>query len=368
MKIALFSPFCSQNYGTVLQAFALSKILRDRGHSCEYIQWIYYEPTFWGKVKFFLHHPQYIFLRMQNRKLMSQDLSYSFLNENRYAQIVKENQKFCAKNIPHTKHQITIDKLHRLEPAYDLFLVGSDQTWSPNALYQYSPYYLSFIKNPLKKASYASSIGTLNVSISFQKHLKKYLKSFRCLACREHTNTKLLQNLLNRSVANVLDPTLLLGKNEWIPYFSKVEQVASKYILAYILGEKQVIRDYAENLGKVLGMPVYYILTRPIYEKEKNVLDNIGVQEFLWLIANAEYVITDSFHATIFSINFERKFISFDKHPSINSYDNGRLQEILNDLGLSSHYHTDSNVEFPELIDYESVNKLLKIITDALTF
>lgn len=361
MKIALFSPFCSQNYGTVLQAFSLSKILMDKGHSCNYIQWNYYNLTFWGRVKFLLNHPLYIYLRKQNIKLRSKDLSYSFLREERYSQIIKKNEQFCVNNIPHTKQKIAIDELSKIESEYDLFIVGSDQTWSPNALYQYSPYYLSFIKDNQKKASYASSIGTLKVPSSFQKHLKKELRSFRHLSCRENTNTILLEKLLGRSVTNVLDPTLLLKQNEWAPYFTRVETIAPKYILAYILGEKPEIRKYAEKLGQLLGIPVYYILTRPNYENEKNVLDNIGVQEFLWLIANAEYIVTDSFHATIFSINFERNFISFDKHSSNNSYDNGRLQEILNDLGLLSHYHDDNNMELPESINYKSVNKLLDI-------
>ena len=103
MKIALFSPFCSQNYGTVLQAFSLSKILMDKGHSCNYIQWNYYNLTFWGRVKFLLNHPLYIYLRKQNIKLRSKDLSYSFLREERYSQIIKKNEQFCANNIPHTK-------------------------------------------------------------------------------------------------------------------------------------------------------------------------------------------------------------------------------------------------------------------------
>ena len=79
MKIALFSPFCSQNYGTVLQAFALAKVLKSLGHECEYIDWCYYKLSKWHRLKFILRHPLFVFYYKKNQKHRSKDLSYSYV-------------------------------------------------------------------------------------------------------------------------------------------------------------------------------------------------------------------------------------------------------------------------------------------------
>lgn len=359
MKIALFSPFCSQNYGTVLQAFSLAKVLNSFGHECEYIDWCYYKLSKWERIKFVIRHPLYIYYLKRNLRHNSKDLSYFFLNKSPYTIITKKNRLFCDKNIPHTSSKYTIDELCNLEKKYDKFIVGSDQTWCPDALYQYSPYYLSFIKDTKKKMSYACSMGTVNLPYPFQQFLKKELSSFHKLSCREQTNTALLSTLLNKSVTCVLDPTLLLNKENWSDYFLPIENIPKKYILCYILGEKKCISEYAEKLGKKRSLPVYYILTRPTYADRKNVLECVGCQEFLWLIANCEYLVTDSFHGTIFALNFGRNFVSFDKHDASVGYDNGRLQEILSAFHLESHYYTEANNNVPDEINYESVYALL---------
>ena len=359
MKIALFSPFCSQNYGTVLQAFSLAKVLNSLGHECEYIDWCYYKQSKWNRLKFLLRHPLYVFYRNKNQKHRSKDLSYSFLKEDKYMSIISKNRIFCDKYTPHVKYKYPIDELSSLEKHYDKFIVGSDQTWSPNALYQYSPYYLSFIKDSSKKASYACSCGTTNLPSNFRTFLGLKLKSFDKLSCREQTNAASLTSLLNKDVNCVLDPTLLVNRENWSNYFLPVENMPKKYILCYILGEKKNISEYAEKLGREKSLPVYYILTRPTYENKQNVLQGVGCQEFLWLIDNCEYLVTDSFHGTIFALNFGRNFISFDKHPTETSYDNGRLLEILSAVQLESHYHIDSNEEMPAEIDYSKVSCVL---------
>ena len=360
MKIALFAPYCSQNHGTVLQAFALSKAIELLGHSCEYIDWCYYKLTKWERIKFLLRHPLYIYYFRKNQKKNSKDLSYSFLNVGEYVTILSKNKLFCKKYTPHTGYTYALDELYQIENLYDKIVVGSDQTWSPNALYQYSPYYLSFVRDSSKKVSYACSLGTMNLPNSFIAFLKKKLTSFNKLSCREQTNTALLRGLLRKDVLCVLDPTLLFGKDIWSKYFLPVNNMPTKYILCYILGEKSIISEYAELLSKKKRLPVFYILTRPVYEKKTNVLSKVGCQEFLWLIANCEILVTDSFHGTIFALNFGRNFISFDKHPSNNSFDNGRLLEVLTDFKLESHYHLDEDQSMPIDIDYEQINDLLK--------
>ena len=358
MKIALFSPFSSQNYGTVLQAFALSKAIKKLGADCEYITWRHCKPSVKHRIWFLLKHPSYYFLHIKNKKHNKADLQYSFLTSPDYISIVQKNKEFVDEYTPVNPVLYTYDELRLLENKYDKFIVGSDQTWTPDHLYQFSPYYLSFIKNIRKKFSYACSMGRTNLPVYFVKYLRYRLKSFDMLSCREKENTELLSNALCKKVYHVVDPTLLLDKTEWQNYMTPIPNMPQKFVLCYILGEKECIGDYAEFLGNKKGFPVYYILTRPAHAHRENVLKSVGVQEFLWLINNCQYLVTDSFHGTIFAINFGKEMISFDKFEG-DMYDNGRIQNILSLFGIESHYMRVYEERIPSDIDYVKVNALL---------
>lgn len=357
MKIGIFSPFNSQNYGTVLQAFALAKVLQDKGVECAYLPWGFFKLSLWGRILFLIRHPLFLYHQKKNRENNKKDLSYDFLKEPDFQAILKKNAQFVEENTPVDPQKYYLDNLSSSLQFYDKIIVGSDQTWCPDSLYQYSPYYLPGIKGKGKKFSYACSMGTLNVNVRFQRFLKKKLKSFDLLSCREESNSDMLSSLLKRDIPCVLDPTLLLNRNDWHSY-SRSVRIQEKYILCYILGEKDCIRQYANELGARKGLTVYYIMTRPSICKNDNVLKDVGVSEFLWLVENCQYLVTDSFHGTIFAINFHRNMMSFDKHEG-NAYDNGRIFDVLAKLGLSDHYMTNADYVEPADIDYTRVDRVL---------
>ncbi len=360
MRIAIFSPFKSPNYGTVLQAFALAHVLQGMGHRCEYIQWKNFGKSILERVFFLLKRPLFYSRMKRQEALLSKDLTYEFMKREPYSATVEKNNAFCQKFIPFDENVYTLEELPRLERVHDMFLVGSDQTWSPNMLYRYSPHFLSFVRDKRKKAAYACSMGRTNLPEDFKRFLRKRLASFTHLSCREKTNTEMLRRLLNKEVTCVLDPTLLLSASQWETYMKEVAHMPSDYVLCYILGEKLAISQYAEHLGKKKGLPVYYILTRPMYEDRPNLLKGVDAPEFLWLVKNARYLVTDSFHGTIFSINFRTNFISFDKHNPDITLDNGRLMEILTDFGLQSHLHKDDDLSIPNDIDFTAVAPYLE--------
>lgn len=358
MKIGLLSPYCSQNHGTVLQAFALSYKIKQLGHDCEYINWRLFNTSLWGKIKFLLRHPLYIIIARRNKRLNIKDLDYSFLKDPDFLSIIKKNERFVELNTPVSEKQYYLDTITDAIEDYDRYIVGSDQTWCPDAIYQYSPYYLPFVKKH-DKFSYASSMGRPVTASPFLSFLKKRLKTFKEVSCRDKNNTSLLSTLLNRTVYNVLDPTLLLDREDWKYYMTKVDNMPSRYILCYILGEKLTIGKYANNLGKKLGIPVYYIMTRPSTCQYSNVLKDVGAAEFLWLIDNCEYLVTDSFHGTIFALNFHKQLVAFDKHEG-NMYDNGRIYDILEAYGITQCYMSDLSDNIPSPIDYNSVDEILQ--------
>jgi hypothetical protein len=179
------------------------------------------------------------------------------------------------------------------------------------------------------------------------------------LSCRERTNCEILSTALGREVAYVLDPTFLLTANDWNQIAKPTEGMQTKqYILCYILGEKKRISDFAEKLGKEKGLPVYYIVTRPLYLMKKNHLFATP-ESFLCLIRDAAYVVTDSFHGSILCINYNTQFYSFTKREEVNDVDNDRILEILNTFELSNRYK-DDNDTLEEDIDYKAVNSIVE--------
>ena len=357
MKIGILSPYCSQNYGTVLQAFAFAKVLQNKGVECAYLPWGLFKLSNWGRFTFLLRHPLFLYYQKRNKEHNRNDLSYDFLKEPDFQEIINKNEKFVEENIPVDSQKFYLDNLSTALKYYKKLVVGSDQTWCPDSLYQYSPYYLPDIKSKGKKFAYACSMGTLHVNNQFRKFLKKKLKSFDLLSCREESNAEMLSNLLGREVPSVLDPTLLLNRNEWHGYMTPME-MPDKFILCYILGEKECVGQYASELGKRKGLPVFFIMTRPSSCKNENVIKGVGTSEFLWLIDKCQFLVTDSFHGTIFALNFHRNVMSFDKHEG-NSYDNGRIEDVLAKFGLSNHYLNSAKYVEPANIDYTKVDSIL---------
>lgn len=367
MKIALFSLFNSQNHGSVLQACALASVIKQYGHSCEYIQWDYCKRDRISKAIFILRHPLFIKQLIDFKKTRRNDLDFSFFSEPEYRLIANKNADFVKANTPVSQLSYTFDELVNLNSKYDLFMVGSDQTWSKDNLLNCVPYYLTFVKDNQKKVSYASSIGSNTISKDFLRFLKKRLISFNYLSCRELCNSQTLETELGKPVTHVLDPTLLLNSDDWSKYM-KIIEMPEQYILCYILGERQCVVDYAQRLGMKKNLPVYYIQTRPFSAKQDNPIKGVDAGEFLYLIKNCSCLVTDSYHGTIFAINFKKDFYSFNKYDG-SSLDNGRIVEVLDFLGLKRRFVEDNKSSNLEPIDYENVHSKLKVMrTKSLNY
>lgn len=361
MKIALLSPFYSQNYGTVLQAFALAKVIKDLGIDCEYLNWRRCPPSLFSQLLFFIKHPTFAYFLFKKRRLKSKDLNYSFLSEPDYQTILSKNKKFVDRYTPFTDKMYYLDTFKYSSNLYDKFIVGSDQTWSTQDIYRFSPYYLDFLKENKKKNAYACSIGTNVLPSSYLNYISKRLKNFSRVSCREQGNSKILSDSTGRCVKNVVDPTLLINGDQWKECFQPMN-ITEKYILCYRLGERSCVNEYAEYLSRKKKLPVYYIETRPTSNNSKNVLHGIGVQEFLWLIMNSSYMVTDSYHGTIFSLNFNREVFAFDKFDKKfeKTSDNGRIFDLLLSYGIENHFFNDYDEIIPNKIDFLRVNNLLE--------
>ena len=361
-KIALISYHNAPNYGTMLQAYALYYALKKLGYDSEYISYDYSLRgwrRYFSIFKTIVLHPSFLFNKLRRKKEKDE---FDFFKDREFDNIINLMNDWYEKYIPHTDVMYNCATIKQINSIYDNFIVGSDQTWSPFMSKTYSSFcfnFLQFVKKNKKKSSYAPSFGTLNLSESYLDKISYALKSFSNISCREKQGAEIISKKLGREVFHVLDPTLLLTPEDWSMVSSPID-MPDKYILCYILGERQCISDFAEQLGNKTSLPVYYILTRPFYLSKKNLLSNVGPGEFISLISRATYVCTDSFHGTIFSINFNVPFFSFnkrDKSSLIN--DNDRMLNILKDFGLENRFSENTEIVNLDDIDFGDTSEML---------
>ena len=359
-KIGLISFHKDPNYGTMYQAYALAKAIEKLGCVAEYIE---YEPI----------QKRSIFITVV-KKIVKRILSvlglykgpiteYSFFKSKEFKVLKSKYRDFHQKYIPTSKNTYYANTIFDSENAYDLFIVGSDQTWSSFCNTNINtPNYLSFIKDSKKKRAYAPSLGSVHITDEYKKKLRLELSDFEYLSCREYENSKMLSVFLNKEVKHVLDPTLLLSSDEW-SFIEQPIKMPEHYVLCYILGTKKCISDFAEKLGQTKGYPVYYIVTRPEYFSKKNALKDVAPEQFLYLLRNASYVVTDSFHGSVFSVNFNRNFYSFAKRETKDStgIDNDRIMDFLSLLGLQNRFIYDNEMRLEEDICFSEINKIVKL-------
>lgn len=349
------------NYGTMLQAYALQKEVILQGYSGELIDFKQNNtPTALQLLGIRIRRlPAYI--REHEKYLVLAAAREQFSKRNQLF------EKFYNINLKVGKVKYTSsDELKANPPIYDGYVVGSDQTWNPYVSNNPEAFYLSFVSDDHKKGSYAPSLAVSQLTEKQKKMYRDYLQGFSFLSCRELSGAKLLEDILNRTVENVLDPTLLLDRDQW-QGISAYSESDVPYILTYFLGEVKEHRFFVHELSKRTGLKVIAIPASYL-----EIIDSscekrwVGPDEFLSLIRNAKYVCTDSFHGTMFSINFGVEFFSFCKTKDAEkTSENSRLYNALDLFGLSTRLVNEENMErilqyLPQIdydIVYEKLNK-----------
>lgn len=367
-KIGIITYFYYYNYGTMLQGYALQKVMEREGKgkfSSEIIDCRFGEKdlSFWYYFKirvrrFFIYFTE---IKKVISTFKKRDLTNAKYREenNQKRQLFDDFVKQCC-SMSEVMYKQSSD-LYPQPPIYDIYVTGSDQTWSPKVGLRDS-LFLGFAPKDKVKAAYAPSIGVATYSSEEEQYVREHLKEYQFVSCREKHGAEILQNLSPVKVETVLDPTLLMRAEEWRHIAVKPETPV-KYILCYFIGERMYYRDFAKQLSKQLNLPLVYIPgSNTDMKSENNLVWKSGPREFLGLIDNAEVVLTDSFHGTIFSINFRRNFYSFIKHEGAKAMDNMRIIDILGRLGQSdrllTEYVGDEIAYTP--VDYTTTDVLLQ--------
>lgn len=359
-KIGIITYFYFYNYGTVLQAYALQRAINllNKNVSAEIINYIFGEKTIRSKKQILKIRIRRLFYYVFDlRRILIKCLYKSKVNQRcgYFKQFIDTHISLSSQKY------IYYNDLVKDPPIYDLYITGSDQTWSPKIGFN-PALFLDFVNPLATRAAYAPSLGVNSLSDDEKKYLQDKLTGYRYLSCRETMGANLLAKIVQRNVEIVLDPTLLLKSDDWDSIKKNIE-ISAPYILCYFLGDRQYYRKFVRQLSKQTGLNIYYIPVSYIdFTSKNNLLWNVGPQEFIGLISKAEFICTDSFHGTAFSCNLGKQFYSFIKHEGeLSGGDNSRLYDFLNRMNLLARLITNySGGEIDiQKIDYHLTNKLL---------
>ena len=368
MKIGIVTWFHHRNYGTILQAYALQKFLKNNGYKCELVNYIpINNKTILEKIKLgnFKHR---IASKIESTK-------FKFLGSNIKAMLVEKNKSFAnfaTNNMDFTEKAQTSSELFRLNETIDCFICGSDQIWNPENFN--GVYYLNFVEDKNKKVSYAPSFGVSQIPISKIEEIRQLVNKFDWLSVREDKGASILKELTLKDVKVVVDPTLLLSKTDW-EQVSVNPNISEDYILCYFLGDRQEYWKAVQNLQRVTKYKVIVIPARfNAYLKKYEIRPSTSPEEFIGLVRNAKLVLTDSYHGVIFSLKFERDFYVFKRFKDKDKRSqNSRIYNILKVLNLEERL-VDCNVlknykDNCSIENYEEINKVLsREIDDSTAF
>ena len=280
-----------------------------------------------------------------------------------------EKYKEFRKKINLTRPYKTYNELKNKSKDYDAIIVGSDQLWLPvNVVADY--YTLNWVDDNIKKISFATSFGVSSIPEKYKDNYNKFLSRIDCISVREKEGVKLVKELSNKEATLVCDPTLLLTKDEWMEIQQKERIIKGKYILCYFLGKNIEHRKFAERLKKETGFKIVSLNHADEYVKYSDTFADetpydIGPAEWINLIRNAEYVCTDSFHGTVFSLINNVKFFTFERYSNKKSKvsTNSRIYSLLEIFSLKERILNgteDINNVISYKIDFENVNGKLK--------
>lgn len=346
-----------KNYGSVLQVYALYETVKNLGYDAEVI----WEAGNLSKNYDFrlnkiistgcklLTHPGLLKSTFSNIRYVQQHI----ISE----QTIQKFDLFVDSYIKRTFYPAKMINKRKVGKMYDKFICGSDQIWCTTTLYVDPLMYLRFAPKE-NRIAYAPSLGRDYIPNYSKREMKKYIRDIPDVSVREYVGQKLIRELTGRNVPVVLDPTLLIPREEW----NKIKKIHANYgenIVCYFLNTpteatQQKLLKFIKKSGKMviaLNSRLEYI------ENEATVLyPDCGPQEFIGYISNAEYVLTDSYHGMLFSIIYQRQFWSIAREYG--EFDQSSRQlSVLELFGLNVRYCRTQDAITEDTIDYEAVQQ-----------
>ncbi len=367
-KVGIVSCYFKNNYGSMLQAYATKKVLDNNNIPNETINIEQNKDFKNGKLKYYLSQIfnfNFIKAKMGMVKLKFDKKVNKELGKN--INIRTKKYKEFRKEFNLSRSSDTYqDLMHLADEKYTDIIVGSDQLWLPvNVVADY--YTLNWVPDNINKISYSTSFGVSTIPKKYNKMYMNFLKRIDYLSVREESGAKLVKEITGLEAKLVADPTILLTAEEWEKEASDNRIFDEKYILCYFLGNNVEHRKFAESLKKETGLKIVSLNHADEYVKYSDTFCDyapfdIGPREWINLVKNAEYICTDSFHGTVFSILFNKTFFNFRRYSNKSKVStNSRLDSLLKIAGISSERILMGTENLKEVlkykIDYEIVNR-----------
>lgn len=350
-KVEIITIFDNTNFGTYLQALALALVIKRKGYDVEIIDYIRPGQSEDAWKKFADNFIKKIY--------------YTLWEFPRWRKLRNDCHSFVHRFVQLSKVQyLSFDDLKRNPPLADIYVTGSDQVW--NSIYNEGidrSFYLDFVPEGCKRVAYAASIGMPEIPRGEVEGMRRLLSKYSAMTVREADASRLLAGLGFSGVPVVLDPTLLLDKDDWKSISGQFVQIDTEpFILVYSVEEKEqnaLIGKYADILSRKNGWKIYEISYNS-YHRRLKFADRHFLQVtpdiFLQLMLKARFVIVSSFHGTAFSINFNKQFLTITPNRF-----NSRVDNILTLCGLKDRLVTTSDFDVDNIrpISFDKVNTLL---------
>lgn len=355
-KVGILTFHASHNCGSMMQAYAMQKQMEKMGLENEIIDFqnegqkdMYAVVHKKKNIKNFIKNSLLLFSR---EKIQRQWDDYEEF----------KNKTFKLSSEKYSNY----NELLKSNDKYNIFLSGADQIWNITIKDSDDCYFLNFVDNNKTKIAYSPSFGAKNILEYSDNPAKyeKFLKSYNHISIRENNGKKWIKDLINEDVPVVLDPTLLLEKDD---YECLIESsgVKGDYIFYYAPTYSRKIDSFVKSISKKYKMPVVVWNASEYYMKKEYINGfklpyKINPGTYLDLIKNAKLVITTSFHGTIFSTIYRKKFFVI-KNGNMYSTDD-RVITLVNELAIENRLiepNFDSNCNYFEDVDYNQYEKNL---------
>ncbi len=278
-------------------------------------------------------------------------------------------ERFCRSHFKESVVYESWEKLTESCHAYSAVLVGSDQLWLPSNIA--GDYYtLSFVPENVNKIAYATSFGVSEIPRRQHKEAKRYLSRINHLSAREDSGKKLIRKFTGRDVPLVCDPTMLLTAEEWASDVQEKRLIKEKYIFCYFMGDNPWQRTFVRRLKKRTGCKIVALLHLDQYIKsDEEYADatpfDVSPTDFINLVKNAEYVCTDSFHGTVFSIIHKRTFFTFKRFSETATLStNTRIYSLLKRFQLEDRLVKQQDKVSDLMLKEIDYNKVFSILND----
>lgn len=336
------------NAGASLQAYALAEYLKRLGNEVEIIN---YKPDYLRHYKLTgVGNPAY------DKPVLRE--AYNLLKlpgrlKARKGKRKKEFDEFTEKYLPVSeKEYASNEELKAACLSADVFFAGSDQIWNtffPNG--KDPAFYLDFAPEEAIKASYAASFATETIHDGCEEKIKAWLSRLEFISVRESSGLSILVGLGIKNAVTVTDPVFLLDREKWESMAAE-ESFCEPYILVYDFDKSPAVEMFAKRYAEKNNAKIYSFLSVPYCDRS---FEQEGPLMFLSLIKNADFVISNSFHATAFSLIFEKQFAVFKRQEGINT----RMVDLLSSVGLSDRLLESGDCDLPE-IRFDGVRARLK--------